>query len=183
MWRVDCLLCSVGRRMWEHFHMYMYAYISLYPGGIVFFVYWLGFKLWCRSSCCRCDNSFFCSPCWCVGVRVPRPRLSNMPRLSIAGLCYWLQHVVASMWTVESGRARTCGRDCVRKGCDLVYSLISCCACILSSGSYIIMSRPEDTIALVALWYEENMRKPVETKGRHPAEKRLAQKWHALLKH
>jgi hypothetical protein len=71
----------------------------------------------------------------------------------------------------------------VRKGCDLVYSLISCCACILSSGSYIIMSRPEDTIALVARWYEENMRRPVETKGRRPAEKRLAQKWHALLKH
>jgi len=45
------------------------------------------------------------------------------------------------------------------------------------------MSRPGDTIALVARWYEENMRPPVETKGRHPAERRLAQKWHALLKH
>jgi hypothetical protein len=45
------------------------------------------------------------------------------------------------------------------------------------------MSRPEDTIALVVRWYEENMRKPVETKGRHPTERRLAQKWHALLKH
>ena len=44
------------------------------------------------------------------------------------------------------------------------------------------MSKPEDTIALVARWYEENMRRPVETKGRRPAEKRLAQKWHALLK-
>ena len=87
------------------------------------------------------------------------------------------------MRAVESGRARTCGRDCVRKGCGLVYSLISCCACILSSGSHIIMSRPEDTIAFVARWYEENMRKPVETKGRHPTERRLAQKWHALLKH
>ena len=45
------------------------------------------------------------------------------------------------------------------------------------------MSRPEDTIALVARWYEENMRRPVQTKGRHPVEKRLARKWNALLKH
>ena len=45
------------------------------------------------------------------------------------------------------------------------------------------MSRHEYTIALVARWHEENMRRPVETKGRHLAEKRLAQKWHALLKH
>ena len=45
------------------------------------------------------------------------------------------------------------------------------------------MSRPKDTIAFVSRWYEENMRKPVETKGRHPAERRLARKWHALLKH
>ena len=45
------------------------------------------------------------------------------------------------------------------------------------------MPRPEDTIALVARWYEENMRRPVQTKGRHPAEKRLARKWNALLKH
>ena len=116
-------------------------------------------------------------------MRVPRPRLSKTPRLLIAGLCYWLQHVVACMRAVESGRARTCGRDCVRKGCGLVYSLISCCACILSSGSHIIMSRPEDTIALVVRWYEENMRKPFGTKGRHSTERMLAQKWHALLKH
>ena len=45
------------------------------------------------------------------------------------------------------------------------------------------MPRPEDTIALVARWYEENMRRPVQTKGRHPVEKRLARKWNALLKH
>ena len=45
------------------------------------------------------------------------------------------------------------------------------------------MSRPEDTIALVARWYEENMRRPVDAWGRHPAERSLARKWHALLKH
>ena len=78
------------------------------------------------------------------------------------------------MRAVESGRARTCGRDCAPKGCGLVYSRML---------SHIVMSRPEDTIAFVARWYEENMRRPVETKGRHPAERRLALKWHALLKH
>jgi hypothetical protein len=35
----------------------------------------------------------------------------------------------------------------------------------------------------VVRWYEENMRKPFGTKGRHSTERRLAQKWHALLKH
>ena len=87
------------------------------------------------------------------------------------------------MRVVVSGRVRSCGRDFVREGFDLFYSLISCCACTLASGSYIIMSRPEAIIALVARWYEENMRRPVETKGRPLVEKRLAKKWHALLKH